>query len=119
MRHQVDRFDGACLIRNVIYQATVFPENQGAKTYIGMTEGEFKTRFCNHQQSLSNKKYASSTSLSKYIWELKEAKTKYKIKWSILKRANAYRSGGKQCMQPLSGGETLHFKSRTYFKQKD
>ena len=48
MRHQVDRFDGACLIRNVIYQATVFPENQGAKTYIGMTEGEFKTRTSNH-----------------------------------------------------------------------
>ena len=89
--------DGACLIRNVVYQATVFPENQGTKTYIGMTEGEFMTRFRNHQQSLSNKKYASSTSLSKYIWELKEAKTKYKIKWSIIKRANAYRSGGKQC----------------------
>ena len=33
----------------------------------------------------------------KYIRELKEAKTKYKIKCSILKRANAYWSGGKQC----------------------
>ena len=62
-----------------------------------MKEEEFKTIFRNHQESLSNKKYASSTSLSKYIWELKEAKTKYKIKRSILKRANVYRSGGKQC----------------------
>ena len=89
--------DGACLTRNLVYKATVFPENQEPNTYIGMTEGEFKTRFRNHQQSFNNKKYALSTVLSKYIWELKEAKTKYTIKWSILKRANAYRSGGKQC----------------------
>ena len=49
--------------------------NQATKTYIGMTEGEFKTRFYYHKQSFNNKKYASSTALSKYIWELKEAET--------------------------------------------
>ena len=76
-----------------------------------MKEEEFKTIFRNHQESLSNKKYASSTSLSKYIWELKEAKTKYKIKWSILKRANVYRSGGKQCRQTY----TIKFKNMNYF----
>ena len=45
----------------------------------------------------TTRKYVLSTALSKYIWELNEAKTKYTIKWSILKRVNAYRSGGKQC----------------------
>ena len=86
-----------------------------------MTEGEFKTRFRNHQQSFSNKKYTSSTALFKYIWELKEAKTKYTIKWSILKRANTYRSGGKQwnlCLAEklcaLKGG-----KHTLYFEQED
>ena len=54
-----------------------------------MTEGEFKTRFRNHEQSLRNKKYASSTALSKYIWDLKEKDTNYSTKWSILKRASA------------------------------
>ena len=89
--------DGKCLTQNLVCKANVFPENQEPNTYIGMTEAEFKKRFRNHQQSFNNKKYALSTALSKYIWELKEAKTKYTIKWSILKRANAYRSGGKQC----------------------
>ena len=69
--------DGACLTRNLVYKATVFPENQKPKTYIGMAEEEFKTRFRNHQQSFNNKKYALSTAHSKYIWELKEEKTKY------------------------------------------
>ena len=32
--------DGACLTRNLVYKATVLPESQEPKTYIGMTEGE-------------------------------------------------------------------------------
>ena len=63
--------DGACLTRNLVYKVTVFPESKELNTYIGMTEGEFKTRFRNHKQSFNNKKYALSTALSKYIWELK------------------------------------------------
>ena len=62
-----------------------------------MTEREFKTRFRNHEQSFRNKKYATSTVLSKYIRELKEKDINYSIKWSILKRASAYKSGVKQC----------------------
>ena len=50
-----------------------------------MTEGKSKTRFHNHEPSFRNKKYASSTALSKFIWELKEKDVNYSIKWSILK----------------------------------
>ena len=57
MRHQVDRFDGACLIRNVIYQATVFPENQGTKTYIGMTKGNSRQDFVTTIIHLATKIY--------------------------------------------------------------
>ena len=51
--------------------------------------GEFKTRFCSHEQSLRYKEYASSTALSKYITELKEKDINYFIKRSILKRDSA------------------------------
>ena len=38
--------DGACLTSNVIYEATVTTTTRDTKTYIGMTEHEFKTRYC-------------------------------------------------------------------------
>ena len=47
--------------------------------------------------SLNNKSYFKSTALSKYVWEVKEAKKPFSIKWSIKKRACAYRSGAKTC----------------------
>ena len=62
-----------------------------------MTEHEFKIRFRNHKMSLNNKNYSKSTALSKYAWELKETGKPFSIKWSILKRASAYRSGAKKC----------------------
>ena len=68
-----------------------------------MTEREFKTRFHNHEQSLGNKKYASSTPLSDFIWELKEKDISYSIKRSISKRASAYKSSVKQCNLCLAG----------------
>ena len=95
---------GSCLSRSIVYQASVSSQNHEEKTYIGMTEGEFKTRFHNHEQWLRNKKYAWSTALSKYIWELKEKDINYNsIKWSILKRTSAYKSGVKHCNLCLHG----------------
>ena len=44
-------------------------------------------------QSFINQKHENSTSLSKYIWELKRADVNYDIKWSILRRAEAYVAG--------------------------
>ena len=43
--------DGACLTSNVIYEATVTTTTGDTKTYIGMTEHEFKTRYNNHKLS--------------------------------------------------------------------
>ena len=67
------------------------------QTYIGMSKYNFKTRFRNHKKSFENPKYRSSTTLSKYIWDLKEEETNYEIKWSIVKRVRAYKSGDAQC----------------------
>ena len=89
--------EGKCLTSNIVYQAVVSAEGMNDKTYIGMTEHEFKIRFRNHKMSLNNKNYSKSTALSKYAWELKETGKPFSIKWSILKRARAYRSGAKKC----------------------
>ena len=62
-----------------------------------MTEGEFKTRFNNHIYSFNHKKHATSTALSRYIWDLKNKNENYSIEWSILKHARPYTSGGNSC----------------------
>ena len=49
-----------------------------------MTEGPFKTRFNNHNLTIKHEKQASSTTLSKNIWDLKATKTAYTVNWSTL-----------------------------------
>ena len=49
------------------------------------------------KKSFENPNYRSSTTLSKYIWDLKEEETNYEIKWSIVKRVRAYKSRDAQC----------------------
>ena len=39
--------------------------------FLGTVKGEFKKRFYNHKQSFKNQFYPKDTSLSKYIWEIK------------------------------------------------
>ena len=90
--------DGACLTKCIVYKATVHTDDpQQEKIYIRSTKGEFKKRYGNHKMSFNNIKYSNSATLSHHIWELKSAKTNYEIKWSIIKRTNAYRNGSKQC----------------------
>ena len=54
------------------------------KFYLGVTETPFKERFGNHTRDFKYPKYRSSTELSKYIWELKDANISPEIEWSIV-----------------------------------
>ena len=53
--------------------AEVNTQNREQKQYIGMTENDLKGRYNMHKQSFNNSKFKNSTSLSKYIWELKKS----------------------------------------------
>jgi len=86
---------GDCLKSSVVYQATVTMEdNRPAQTYVGLTENSFKTRFANHKSSFSDPKKRLSTELIKHVWYLKEAKSKFKITWKILKQTSPYNPVG-------------------------
>ena len=76
---------GQCLIKSVIYKATVLNENK-TMTYIGSTGREFKQRFYQHVYSFKHKKAKDSTKLSSYIQKEKfdESKIHKNIKWEIL-----------------------------------
>ena len=79
---------GKCLTRSIVYAANI-TTNTSTKTYIGMTGGEFKSRFNNHKKAFTNRKYAKDTELSKYIWSLKENNEQFNIEWKILRHAPA------------------------------
>lgn len=81
----------------MIYQASVRDEKGGQQSYVGLTEGEFKSRYNNHKHSFQNPKQEHATELSKYIWKLKKSNTTYKISWKILARAKPYSNKTKRC----------------------
>ena len=77
--------DGKCLLQNVIYKATVKTAEE-TKQYVGSSGLTFKSRYTRHKCSFNNYKYRFKTTLSKYIWELKDKNLDFNIKWEILAR---------------------------------
>ena len=71
---------GNCLKSSVVYRATVMMEDsRPVQMCVGLTETSFKTRFANHKSSFNNPSKRHSTELSKHVWHLKEARSKFKI----------------------------------------
>ena len=86
---------GKCNQSGVVYQADVHAENKIMK-YYGSTEREFKKRYYAHKSSIKNKP-SNHTTLSSYIWKLKDKNIPFEVKWSIKSRGHAFSSGGRAC----------------------
>ena len=90
--------NGNCLIKEVVYNATITNSLKPTTNYIGMTERPFKDRERAHDNSFKNAKRKSASNLAVYMWKEKEMGGETsKIKWSIIDRAPAYRNGSQQC----------------------
>ena len=90
--------DGHCLTTGVIYQATVTRlDNDKEETYVGLTAGNFKTRFNLHTSSFRNNNRKSATTLSRYIWDLKDKEIQFRIGWKILAKSNPYSPATNRC----------------------
>ena len=63
--------------------------------YFGSTEN-FKSRYSQHKSSFKNRP-AAHTTLSSYIWKLKDENIQFQVKWSIIKKGHAFSSGSKAC----------------------
>lgn len=107
--------EGKCLSANIVYSAEVKSfDNQPSKTYIGISETEFKIRFGNHKKSFKHRRYEKDTELSKYVWELKDRKVGFEIKWSILRHAQSYNPSTKTCNLCLTEKLLIcNFKNKT------
>ena len=73
----------------MVYQATVKSETD-KQTYIGLTATTFKKRWANHQTSFDHQTHRKNTSLSKYIWQLKDSRTQFSMEWKIIGRAKPF-----------------------------
>ena len=51
----------------------------------------------NHLTSFRHKKYGCATKLSKYLWEVKNKGTEFKVSWFICQKAPSYSSASKRC----------------------
>ena len=85
-----------CLTECLVYKAEITSENT-VKSYIGMASTSFKARFSNHKQSFGNRNQRP-TSLSNYIWNLKDRGKPYQIKWSIQEIAPAFNQNTGNCL---------------------
>ena len=90
-----------CMVESVVYKATV-TSNEERNIYIGSTEGSFKQRYTQHKSDIRNEKGKNKTTLSKYMWDMKEKGKHAEIEWSILKKCKKYGSGSRRCDVCLS-----------------
>ena len=77
-RKQDCPINGSCLMEIVIYRASVTTKNQ-TKFYVGSTGLSFKNWYTKHKCSHRHEKHSNMTTLSQYIWKLKNNKVNLKI----------------------------------------
>ena len=91
--------NGQCQVTDIIYKCTVLSPDKPNKVYLGTAEGDFKKRFYNHRKSFNNEGSANDTTLSKYIWELKETSNSSPASmWSIAKKVPPYSDISRKCL---------------------
>ena len=88
--------DGRCLTDSLIYMASLSTSNE-KYSYVGMSEGTFKTRFNAHKTSFHLERYRNATKLSEKVWSLRDRGIDYNIRWSIIKRGRPYVNGQRTC----------------------
>ena len=89
--------NGNCLTSGVIYRAEVVSNNYGVETYTGLTKNTFKKRFYKHRESFNKRSPETSTTLSSYIWQLKDRGEDYSVNWSIIDKGAPFNPATRVC----------------------
>ena len=80
---------GKCTTDKLVYRGTI-TANTNVETYVGLTAGTFKIRYGNHKTDFLHRPSESdnknSTTISSYIWQLKDQNKAYQIEFDIVCR---------------------------------
>ena len=93
--------NNACGYKCVVYTAKVNTASE-ERLYYGTAEGFIKPRISKHNTSFNHRNYEHETTLSTYIWTLKDQNIPYNISWSIATMAKKRKCGGSRCDLCLS-----------------
>ena len=86
------------------------------KSVSRLAEGKWKSRFYNHKLSFKHKRYSNKTTLSSYMWHLKNVSgDATNLKWCILRCVLPYSNISNKCLLCLY--EKLEI--ATYQNQKE
>ena len=107
----------------VYHRRATWPEPR--KVYFGLAEGKWKNRCYNHKKSFNHKRYSHETSLSSYVWHLKETlDVTLKLKWSVVRYTTLpqkfQKSALNVCMKnwlllPIQDNTNFYINDRSYF----
>ena len=102
-------------MKAVVYQADVLCNNQ-TKTYYGLTENMFKTRYSQHKNSFKYDENRNKTELSKHVWKISDSvqgpapfnkcyptalgcieEGVFDMKWSVKAKGVPFTPGARHC----------------------
>ena len=81
--------DGKCFMGNIVYSAKVTQNDQTTNSYVGLSAPPFKSRLGTHKTSFKNDQ-VNQTSLSTFIWGLKEKNISYDVSWKYVDQAKPF-----------------------------
>lgn len=88
---------GTCLEEGVVYEAVVSAEGRVTMSYIGSSSTAIKTRINNHHCDFRNRGREHATTLSTYVWKLKDEGIEPVVKYRIKGKAKPYSPTSKKC----------------------
>ena len=89
--------DGKCLLRDLVYKATVTADQVPAMEYIGLCATEFRARYNNHTAAFRNENSGQKTTLSTYFWKMKNEGRNPSVTFKILKFAPSFTPEAGRC----------------------
>ena len=93
---------GNCLVCCLVYRAKVTRlDNCHCETYTGVTAGTFKCRYYGHCHDMTHRpdEEHKGTTLSNYVWSLKDQNVQHNIDWSVVTRAADFNPATRVCLE--------------------
>ena len=83
---------GQCQRKDVVYcgKVDVPTKPHLSKTYVGLTSTTFKERWRNHNTTINNRDSQQKTTLSTYIWDLKDQGLQPTTTFTLMRNAAKY-----------------------------
>ena len=88
---------GNCLEEGVVYEATITSANTDKKVYIGSSATSLKLRMSNHACDFRLRTREHNTTMSTYVWGLKDKGEIPLVTYRILKKARPYSPISRKC----------------------